>query len=523
RVRSKKACDSCRQRKRKCDGNRPCGTCMRYEYECTYPKTNRRKHATITNDPTSPPVAEGPGSYTALSPVSSEKPPNPGEGHNDGTLEQKSDSQPSVAPRDMTQYKCRFIGPGSAVAFTRDVGVDLQLSSVPRLHSYAWNTGMRLENIPRIDSRITTLISLDCCQRFSSAYFQAVNPLFPLLDAEQYATQCAHHWSRANAGTDFEAVVSIVIALGSLFSPQMPCLAEAELVGHAHTILDAAISQPPTTLSLYIVIGWILLSLYQRLTTRPTISWMSINIAMHLAESTGLHQEIVSVQNDRNVPPRVLEPEELETRRRVFWVAWSLNRFFAGEMARSRVKLNNIHCLKPAQKEGDFVNKLISLTELIPDNVGYSVNNDVEADMKTLLEKLPDLGDGPPIFSLLKADVCFQCYRRLRLFRRGLKGEQTESILGVIRSSVAEARKLCNEQQPWWNILSTTFQSLLVLISINTASSISLIPDVTQALGEIAAGYNTHNAREALQISQQMVRKLLERKREEVCALENAS
>ncbi|KAH7303542.1 hypothetical protein B0I35DRAFT_446578, partial [Stachybotrys elegans] len=43
RKRSKAACLSCRELKRKCDGALPCTACTRFEYECQYESTSGRK------------------------------------------------------------------------------------------------------------------------------------------------------------------------------------------------------------------------------------------------------------------------------------------------------------------------------------------------------------------------------------------------------------------------------------------------------------------------------------------------
>ncbi|UZP46152.1 hypothetical protein NXS19_013964 [Fusarium pseudograminearum] len=46
RKRSRLACGTCRELKRKCDGSQPCGACIRFEYDCTYNKqtnTNKRR------------------------------------------------------------------------------------------------------------------------------------------------------------------------------------------------------------------------------------------------------------------------------------------------------------------------------------------------------------------------------------------------------------------------------------------------------------------------------------------------
>lgn len=46
RQRSRIACEPCRERKRKCDGEDPCGLCRNYGYEClyrTFPRKRRRE------------------------------------------------------------------------------------------------------------------------------------------------------------------------------------------------------------------------------------------------------------------------------------------------------------------------------------------------------------------------------------------------------------------------------------------------------------------------------------------------
>lgn len=45
RQKSKHACESCKLRKRKCDGNQPCYMCERYEYDCHYAAQSRRKRS----------------------------------------------------------------------------------------------------------------------------------------------------------------------------------------------------------------------------------------------------------------------------------------------------------------------------------------------------------------------------------------------------------------------------------------------------------------------------------------------
>ncbi|KAE8376782.1 hypothetical protein BDV26DRAFT_264982 [Aspergillus bertholletiae] len=64
RRRAKIACESCRTRKRKCDGQEPCGTCVQLEYDCHYnptSKVSKRTREASQDEQTSSNVTETPG------------------------------------------------------------------------------------------------------------------------------------------------------------------------------------------------------------------------------------------------------------------------------------------------------------------------------------------------------------------------------------------------------------------------------------------------------------------------------
>ena len=59
RMRARKACEPCRERKRKCDGGNPCSCCVRYEYDCYYFSVReRRGMTTSSSNRASPPNME---------------------------------------------------------------------------------------------------------------------------------------------------------------------------------------------------------------------------------------------------------------------------------------------------------------------------------------------------------------------------------------------------------------------------------------------------------------------------------
>ena len=201
------------------------------------------------------------------------------------------------------------------------------------------------------------------------------------------------------------------------------------------------------------VTAWVLRSLYLRLTTRPHLSWLSTCTTLHLAESVGLHQEINDTQLEGDDPQRSLDGIELESRRRVFWVALSLNRILSAEYGRSRVHVENISCRKPSRRRGDFTNDLIALTDLLPG--GDTQGNESARGLAIAngLDQLSQLAGDNPAFIILKADVCLILCRRLRLTDLRLSTEQINSIMSILRMALVQARFLSEQRRLWWNVL----------------------------------------------------------------------
>ena len=123
RQKSKHACESCKLRKRKCDGNQPCYMCERYEYDCHYAAQPRRKRS---------------------------RPDERVEPERNGSLEierLQPKSPPSVsAIAEPPAESLPFLEANSTLRFAQVVRNRLNPNERPSgLHDYAWNLGLRLE------------------------------------------------------------------------------------------------------------------------------------------------------------------------------------------------------------------------------------------------------------------------------------------------------------------------------------------------------------------------------------------
>jgi hypothetical protein len=123
RQKSKHACESCKLRKRKCDGNQPCYMCERYEYDCHYAAQLRRKRS--RPDERVEPERNGSLEIERLQPKS--------------PLSVSAIAEPQAESPP-------FLEANSTLRFAQVLRNRLNPNERPSgLHDYAWNLGLRLE------------------------------------------------------------------------------------------------------------------------------------------------------------------------------------------------------------------------------------------------------------------------------------------------------------------------------------------------------------------------------------------
>lgn len=101
----------------------------------------------------------------------------------------------------------------SAIAFPRILGIDLSSSNAPRLHSFAWNVGVRLE--PRVENiDFTKYLSYSECQRLTGVYLATVHPVYDFIDQEAFTQRWQSRYVLREETDDIDAIVCGVVALG---------------------------------------------------------------------------------------------------------------------------------------------------------------------------------------------------------------------------------------------------------------------------------------------------------------------
>jgi hypothetical protein len=279
-------------------------------------------------------------------------------------------------------------------------------------------------------------------------------------------------------------------------------------VEQARLLLDISVSSPPSQLSLKFVVAWLLRAVYLRCTARPHLSWMATCNAMHVAEAIGLHQEFGNM-DDLRKRPREIAMKEAVTRRKTFWIAVSLNRLFSVEYGRSPVQLASISCssLEKIEGDSDLTAHFVTLCQLLPRN-NHDPRKLVEEkdDLAVALQRLADLSTPQPPFALLRAEICFCIFRKMRFLHLPLTRPQAEAVTSIIQAGLLEAQSLSSTLSKWWSVISVPFHSVGILIAIDTLGSLRLLANAMEALQSVVRGYDTHPAREALQTAEQLVR-----------------
>ncbi|KAL7930382.1 N-terminal binuclear Zn cluster-containing protein [Trichoderma chlorosporum] len=538
RQRAKRACIECRRRKRKCNGLFPCGMCAKYEYACAWDEelvnglpVKKRSFDTMmqeSGEPSSSQTLRSISSPQTLRGISSSQ-----------TLRGISSSQtlrgissslqiipatPEVIPETplpllnrgiIEPSKRRYMNQNSAVAFPNQLGVELESIHPPRLHSFAWNCGIRPEEPGSIHAPLTAYITKEECRLYADIYFATVDAPFHLFDKQRFTQLCDTYFDTRPQDLILGALIGAVVSLGSLFAFRGGHPLESQIVKHVKDVLeDSTFSRLPSVDQVNV---WILRTLYLRSTTRPHLTWLASCNAMHLVEAVGLHRDLDSELVTQSISTRAKEDEGSK---RTFWVAWCLNTIIAYEYGRTKIYFDNVDSRPTPFDDKSETGLQIRMARILPSE---SVNADVmtiSKALKTAIQKLLDLGAIKGFAALTRGDLCFCLYRRLRLLKVSISKDAVYNIMQIGLAAVEEASELADRGIPWWNVLGTTFQFLCVLLAINNRDSLTKVSWVLSKLERIVQILHTHMATEALDTAKTLIRDALAKKKLEIGLLE---
>lgn len=412
--------------------------------------------------------------------------------------------------------KTRFVRANSAIAFPRILGMDFESESIPRLHSFAWHVGIRQEPRHRhID--ITGLIGWQEFQVYAAVYFRTIRVEFGILEEVDFMELAHARFCDPSGYKDIDAVCLGVASLGSFFS-QNPHPREQEMIDDAQLLLvQRSVEKSP---SINNVVGWIMRTIYLRLTGRPHASWLSSSITMHQIEASGLHKEMQTIAVVYPAAPTA-DHKLAKTRRRLFWIARALNVVFSFDYGRLRTNFDVVTTKKFAPDHSGYAHQFVELAELLPsDNVDREREPDPPAALSQALTKIEELQSDSNFINLLKADLAFAIYRRLWLMSLTDAKDRADTVLALGRKALAASAKCLESRTPWWNVLHSPFQFVLCCLAIGTPKSLAFVQTGMTHLQATTHVYDTHMVREAYNQALAVVKMYRARKEKELEALQ---
>ncbi len=470
--------DPCRERKRRCDGNKPCELCTSFDYECHYRSQPRKRRNTGRDVKATDRVSTSPGN---------------------ATLAKRNDVE---ASEDGGSF-AKTLESNSGSAFVRSfaLAVDPTTTSTPTFGTFqmlAWNLflGERYLQLSVQTQSITELLSLNEMQDLISVYFEKMDPCYGFLVKEEIEAAVHHRWT-AHSGVIFEAILCGVAAIGCLFSHLKDLQTEVDLFSLMKACLDSTVSEPPSVES---ATAWLLRTVYLRLTARPDEAWLSSCTTLHHIDGAGLH----SLPNANAAFQRPGWHCDADTRRRIFGVARHLNSWLSFDLGRSRVLLQNASLALPTNHPpGDYT---IELLELLPyvENLDPGRSITGEGLLTAFSEVLNRTHSQSP-------SVCGQCnlmlclYRRLYTLRWKIPGDILEQAVSLIEIGLQAVLQTVEEYAPWHNAPNVAFQSLCTLLAIDTPRSFSLLSSAISCLDTLNQVYQTNATKDALSAAQALV------------------
>ncbi|KXT05052.1 hypothetical protein AC578_10348 [Pseudocercospora eumusae] len=483
RRRAKHACEPCRLRKRRCNGNEPCNMCAQFEYRCYFEKHPRKRSKIVDQHA----IADA---QLTLAHADIKAEP----GSNGPTTEDLS--------------KIRALEANSGIAFTRLLGMKLDPSSGgPKLFTFGWNLGTSTyQPPPSVD--ITTILDRGQMLGAAQLFFQNVHPIYGFLDQEWINQGISQRWITPEECAVPDHILCGVAAIGILFSPDgtlvpvLPRLVDAQ----KQALESTSTMQPPNLMD---VQSWILRCLTLRVTDHPHATWIATCTTMHLVESVGLQLEA----STSVLHPAANDSNNLELRRRAFWIARMLNSWVSFEYGRTRVALRGITAQLPTSGDGDYTTDYINL---------YSISccldpeqSDSAGQWEEFLSQLDAYEPPHDGIALSKANLALCGYRRLRLANPNLSPDVINKIINIGLGGLDAARRMAEQGMPWWHVANVPFQVICVFLAMDGRESLSHLSTAMRTLEFVVERFHTVAMKEALKTARFLVRLSKRRKDED--------
>ncbi|KAF7915571.1 hypothetical protein BELL_0497g00010 [Botrytis elliptica] len=304
RRRTQLACNSCRQRKTACNGDRPsCSSCIRrgVQDSCSYEEATVGSKASI-NTGKSLMIGSPKPNVHFRSVSKSTSSPSPAAG-----IAASPGSVGGLAMVSDTETQDSLYGGSSTIALVSQVRQAASDQAVPINEPHS----PLIDNLPQPHGEVEILYQQDFANfilpqrqqadEFINCYWEFVHPVFPLLDLQTFNATYEKLWvSSPGKGLDgdelnetiFHATLNLVFALGCQYSEDVPPQRKSsyadELYRRSRRLLNFEILD---ALQLSLVQLFLLTGVYLQSTEHANRCWNVVGLAIRTAQGLGLNTE----------------------------------------------------------------------------------------------------------------------------------------------------------------------------------------------------------------------------------------
>ena len=368
-------------------------------------------------------------------------------------------------------------------------------STAPTTQLSAWNIGPRVVQMSEQSqpaASIMNLLSQQQMTTLANVFFDKVDPCYGFIDQETLNQQIESRWQLPPYNLQsYDAVLCGVAALGSYFSKIYAVPVENQLVQLAKSMLDAA--SPTKAPEPETVTAWLCHVIYLRMTATPFAAWIASCNSMHILEAAGIHRHARydTISNETR------GGQMSQISRKAFGIAQHLNTWISYDVGLSRVSLQAPTVPLALDKDGNYTDKLL---ELLPGSIDLDrlASEDEEFLRSTLLTIVAKTDRQPPLV-MAQCNLLLCVLRQLceRNLLRANDDGALESALAFLRKGLDAAAQMIEDDTPWHQLANIPFQTLCMLLAIDTPTSLRMVGDAMQTLQSVKNAYNTITLNEA--------------------------
>ncbi|KAG4438222.1 hypothetical protein IFR05_006295 [Cadophora sp. M221] len=482
RQRIKHACEPCKKRKRRCNGEQPCSTCIKYEYKCYFEAVQRKRRSRQPNG------LQSDGSPPAGS----------------ITLEVNQDIEKEVSSTSATTP--REANSGAAFAQLLRNRLEPRQASSPNAQTPSWNIGMSEEQ-PELPSELTRIISKDQIEKLSESYFTTIHQLYGFLNRQVFDAKIEERWNMIYVPDPYDSILCGVAALGSQYLGEPSKSLEIALVDCAKRMLE--ITSASNTPSYENAASWTLRTIYLRSTTQPYAAWITSCTAMLTIDGLGMGAD-----------PDDESEAGVVNRRRLFWCATVLNTWVSNEYGRSKVEISKPLPAQLVSRPGDFTPDLLYLYRISErlDPKKPSTASDFEAGIAELVTFQPPVD----ALFLSQSNLALALYRRLRFVASTISDETIRRVITMGNAGLDAVLRLVLKRQPWWHVANVPFQFICTLLVIDTEEALEHLRRAVDTLQAVAECFPTRSLTDTLSSVRKLIQLACKQKRGQLSLLEQS-